>query len=467
MLRKSLSGQFLFFDLVSVLSGYAVTGFSGSISGRKLMDSAAMAVLSGNIVEVSGGMYRANLYDWDTSGDNIGYFFTASGCVPRSFNVVTVDSTSGRLWPASGVSVNVYSGQLSGQPITLLSGRSYPASGVNAVVPPASLSGIVPDVLSGTVFLASGSITSGVIRSGIFVTATATINSGETYLASGHSLFWSGLVYLASGSVTSGVISSGIFVSVPPASLSGVVANSGLNVTVPIATISGAVPNVLSGTVFLASGSVTSGVISSGVFVTASLGSGTTYLASGHSLFWSGLVYLNSGQLVNVFSGQLSGHGVDLLSGRSFTASGINAVTTISSGTTYLASGHSLFWSGLIYLNSGQLVNVFSGQLSGHTPNLLSGFSFLGSGNQVVAAVVSDKSGYTLTRSGLDTIQVESGMNLRQAASIMAAALGGRLSGAGTTSILIDAANASGTNRIDATVTASGNRTAVTLSLPT
>lgn len=68
---------------------------------------------------------------------------------------------------------------------------------------------------------------------------------------------------------------------------------------------------------------------------------------------------------------------------------------------------------------------------------------------------------------GLDGIQIESGVNMRQAQSPILAATAGRLSGAGTTTILIDGGNVSGTNRITAVVDNSGNRTQVMLNLPT
>lgn len=542
-MQRNVSGQFLFFDLVSVLSGYSVTGFSGAISGRKLIDSNPMALLSGNIIEVSGGMYRANLYDFDTDGNNIGYFFTASGCVPRSFNVITDRSLSGRIYLAPGS-----------------------ISGTNVIVPVANLSGVVPNIVSGTVFLGSGSIGSGTINSGVFVTATASVASGGVYLASGHFLFGSGQYFIASGSIGSGTINSGVFVTATATVGSGVVflasghflfgsgqfyLNSGQRVNVysgqlsgftmqPMDTngsttlrvntiqidtegaaaslladilngtggtlyadlqgqvlsgtfivsgqMSGHRIDLLSGRSYTASGINTVSPIASGSIFPASgmsvlvysgqlsghqvdLLSGRSYTASGIntvSPIASGSIYVASGTSVLVHSGQLSGHVVDLLSGRSYTASGIfaTATATVSSGTIYLASGHFLFGSGQYFLNSGQSVLVYSGQLSGHAPNLLSGYSFLASGIQTVAASVLDKSGYVLTSGGLDQIQVESGVNIRQAQSLFAATLGGRLSGAGTTSIRFDGANVSGTNRVIATVDASGNRTVVSLALP-
>ncbi len=153
----------------------------------------------------------------------------------------------------------------------------------------------------------------------------------------------------------------------------------------------------------------------------------TTSLASGN-------LFPNSGLSVNILSGAvasvLSGTSVSLFSGQQ---------VLILSGAT-------------VALFSGQNVGVFSGQLSGQ---------------QVTAASVFDKDGYSLSAAGVDQIQIESGVNFRQSQAIIAAAVGGQLSGAGRTSISIDGLSVPGTNRILATVDSSGNRTSVSISLPT
>lgn len=77
-----------------------------------------------------------------------------------------------------------------------------------------------------------------------------------------------------------------------------------------------------------------------------------------------------------------------------------------------------------------------------------------------------DKSGYLLAPAGLDAIEVEPGINARQAMSPMLAALGGVVSGAGTGTITFRGAN-SMTTRITAVTDAEGNRSVVTLVLPT
>ena len=83
----------------------------------------------------------------------------------------------------------------------------------------------------------------------------------------------------------------------------------------------------------------------------------------------------------------------------------------------------------------------------------------------VTVGTVNDKAGYTLAPSGLDAIQVESGINARQALSPILAASAGVVAGAGTGVIVIKGGNSS-TTRISATTDNAGNRSSVTLTLP-
>jgi hypothetical protein len=478
MLVKNKSGQYLYFSLVSTLSGIAVTGSSGSISGRKSLDGlSGMIVLSGNIIELGGGSYRANLYDFDTNGDYAGYLFTASGCVPVQYSMITQGG------------------------------------------------------ISGNTFLGSGSITSGLIASGIvFVASGPFVNTPRDTLSG--LMVNSGLYVTVPIATISGNISnSGLFVTVPKETISGVIANSGIFVTVPIATISGVIANSgLSVIATLYSGTANSGqtvATYSGVWGTASLNSGQSVLVYSGQLsgqrvdllsgnqtqVWSGTYVnvfsgsfsgtqhlnafsgvnavvpketlsgvvansglfatvlpanlsgvfgtasLNSGQEVLVYSGQLSGQQLTArtvtdktdyliasgnLSGQVVTAaSGAFVVTSIASGTTYLASGHPAT------LYSGQLVMVYSGNLSG----------------QLVTAEVATKTGFTLASSGLDAVVVETGLNARQALSIVGAAVAGKLSGAGTATITMAGAGVAA-ERLAATVDGSGNRSSVTLTPP-
>lgn len=87
-------------------------------------------------------------------------------------------------------------------------------------------------------------------------------------------------------------------------------------------------------------------------------------------------------------------------------------------------------------------------------------------GTDGVVVASGSKTGYSLSSSGLDSVVVETSLNARQALSIIASACTGVLAGAATTTVTIAAAGVPATNRITATVDASGNRSGVTLSLP-
>lgn len=76
-----------------------------------------------------------------------------------------------------------------------------------------------------------------------------------------------------------------------------------------------------------------------------------------------------------------------------------------------------------------------------------------------------DKAGYALAPAGLDAVAIEPGINARQALAPILAATAGALSGAGGGTIVVKGGNSS-TTRITATTDAAGNRTSVTLALP-
>lgn len=87
-------------------------------------------------------------------------------------------------------------------------------------------------------------------------------------------------------------------------------------------------------------------------------------------------------------------------------------------------------------------------------------------GGAVTAGTVSDKTGYALSSAGLDSVTIESGLNARQALSIIASASAGVLAGAATSTVTIAAAGVPATNRVTASVDSNGNRSAVTLNPP-
>jgi len=99
------------------------------------------------------------------------------------------------------------------------------------------------------------------------------------------------------------------------------------------------------------------------------------------------------------------------------------------------------------------------------TRSVYSGGPVSGVTAPVTVGTNNDKSGYLLASAGLDAIQVETGVNARQALSPILAASAGVLIGAGTGTVVIKGGNVTVT-RILASTDNAGNRTAVTLSLP-
>jgi hypothetical protein len=83
----------------------------------------------------------------------------------------------------------------------------------------------------------------------------------------------------------------------------------------------------------------------------------------------------------------------------------------------------------------------------------------------VASRSLTDKSGFILDPKGLDTITIETGVNVRQAVSAILASAAGVLSGAESGPITILGGNVA-TTRIVATVDSFGNRSSVALTLP-
>jgi len=98
------------------------------------------------------------------------------------------------------------------------------------------------------------------------------------------------------------------------------------------------------------------------------------------------------------------------------------------------------------------------------------GGNVVGSTASVTAGVTvttnNDKTGYTLSNTGMDNILdrtagVETNFTLRQALRLILAAAAAKLSGAATTTVVLRDINDT-KDRITATVDASGNRSAIT-----
>jgi hypothetical protein len=411
MLRFRQSGQFVYFTMISALSGNAVYSggvgsLSGKISGYVCCDGGAQGGVAGFITEDGFGQYHLNAFDTDVSGRTLGFFFTtSSGVVPVSITATTIANISG---------------QLSGQIVTPQSGMTYPASG--------------------SIFIASGSVVSGLIASGIVFIA-----SGPNSVVPGVSL--SGSLYLAIGSVFMNTFASGV-VGGGSGNLPSAWGGSGAGTIGQNLDKSGYTDIPLSGQVFLGSGSLTSGMIASGTVFIASgpnvvLSSGTTYIASGTAYLATRTGTARSGTSTTIqldagapagTSGTFDGQTIALLGGtgvgqareiQNYGSSGILTVfpawaTSPDNTSVFMILPQGAPLSGGTFITSGTAVNVNSGQLSGqgvttltnsdksgYTAGTISGQTYLASGSPVVpysgqlsGQFVTPQSGVTYPASG-------------------------------------------------------------------
>jgi hypothetical protein len=87
MFRKNTGSQYLYFALIKASDGTALTG--ATVTGKRSIDGAAQASVTGTITEDAGGQYHLALSAGDTNGNNIGYLFTATSAVPVNISIVT------------------------------------------------------------------------------------------------------------------------------------------------------------------------------------------------------------------------------------------------------------------------------------------------------------------------------------------------------------------------------------------
>jgi hypothetical protein len=147
----------------------------------------------------------------------------------------------------------------------------------------------------------------------------------------------------------------------------------------------------------------------------------------------------------------------------------------VTVGTNNDKTGYSLTQA--FPANFASLAIDSSGRITVGTNNDKTGYSLtqafpanfaslaIDSSGRMTAGSVADKTGYALASAGLDAVVVEPGINARQALSPILAAAAGVVTGAGTGTIVFQAANSS-TTRIVATTDNAGNRLSVVLSLP-
>ena len=174
----------------------------------------------------------------------------------------------------------------------------------------------------------------------------------------------------------------------------------------------------------------------------------TGSIAEGRALAgaFSGVAaFAATGQLVVSGSGSFAGVG-------SFSGNVIAALAASGSFTASASFSAAIVAKGNI---SGSAAGVASFEAIRYATGSMSG-SF-------APAVTLEAAGFSQYL--LDQEDIETGLSFRQALRLMAAAVGGEVSGGGTTTITFKGAVEGSTDRIVATVDSNGNRTAITYDL--
>lgn len=161
----------------------------------------------------------------------------------------------------------------------------------------------------------------------------------------------------------------------------------------------------------------------------------------------------SAGAATTTATGQLVVSGVGSAAG----AATVSGAITAALNATASASG-SAATSGAVTAK-GNIVGVSAGVATTSAVRYATG-KLVGS---IAPAVTLDAANFSTYL--LDEEDVETGMTLRQALRLIAAATAGKVSGAGTSTVTIRNAVADGASRIVATVDSSGNRTAITYDL--
>jgi len=201
--------------------------------------------------------------------------------------------------------------------------------------------------------------------------------------------------------------------------------------------------------------------------------------------------YAAEGWLLPITAGSVSSHD-QMLAAATFTGSGargVNGSTTISASATLTATGKTVVSGSATISASGSLTGtVLAAVLGSATISASGSLSGTSIAKGFMSATISASATLAGTRYAkgfmsadirpatqleaaefsayvLDTENVETGLSVRNTLRLMAAAMAGELSGAAGTTITIRNAFADDKDRIVATVTSEGNRTAITYDL--
>jgi len=238
MLRKNVSGQYLYFALVNATTGAALTG--ATVTARRSIDGAAQANCTGTVSEPGNGQYQIALSQADTNGNNIGYLFTATNAIPVS---ITATLTAADPTDAASFGITRIDAAITSRMATY----TQPTGFLAATFPTGTIANTT-NITGGTITTVSGNV-NGSVGSVTGAVGSVTGNVGGT-------------VASVVGDVGGNVVGT----------VASVVGNVGGNVTGSVGSVVGNVGGNLTGSVGSVAGNVGGDVVGSVGSVLGNLG---------------------------------------------------------------------------------------------------------------------------------------------------------------------------------------------------
>lgn len=461
-LAKNTSGQNVCFCLVKAADGTALA--SATVSVRRCLDG-TFAATTGTVTEDSGGLYKFAPSQADTNGNQVAYYFTATSAIPVVLNMRTTAADMSDSVRFGLTALPNAAAEASGGIITRGTGTgqlSVTSGGVDVQTIKTQTvtcsAGVTVGAFVGNATAALGVDASGRVDIGKALGTAVTLDTNNVLNVSAK--YWAGTAITATSIpvATAAGAAGGLFIAGTNAATTVTTSFTTTftgNLTGSVGSVTGAV------------GSVTGAVGS----VTARVTANTDQLAGQTVTAAAGVTFPSSvASPTNITAGTITTvttlTNLPAITAGWLTATGIasNAITAAKIATDAIGAAQ-LAADAVTEIQSG--LSTYAGGDTSGTTTLLSRLSATRAGylDNLSAGAVALASGVTLTAAGLDAVVVETGLNARQALSIIAASTAGVLSGAATTTVTVLGAGVA-TTRISATVDSDGDRSAITLSPP-
>lgn len=461
MYRKNVAGQFVHFQGVDAAAGGIKSGVTWTV--RRCIDG-TFAVGGGTVTEDgTTGWYKYAMAQADTNGNNIGFNFTGTGAVPQTVNIIT---TGADPTDAVRLGLTAFPNAATGTAGAVLTAGAGTAQ-LNVAGGKAPATVAVGDLATGSIARATFAADTGLqpVRSGTAqagAAGTITLDAGASAVTDAYKETW---IKITGGTG-------------PDQSPRLITAYNGTTKVATVAPNWTTNPDVTSTFAILSAGRVAG--VEGNVNGTLTTATNLTNLPA---------IPANWLTAAGIAASALNGKG-DWLLASSYTAPPTTAAIATAIWQDLLAGadfGTAGSIGALLKLDIDAAISSRSTYNGTDTTGVTTLLGRIASALTITGGKVdvNDKTGFSLSGAGLDAVLVESGIvagpgltndaaaqlvsiNARQALSLALSALAGVLAGAATTTVTIAPGGLpAGNTRVSATVDANGNRTALTLKVPT